>query len=195
MLLALGLWQLGQGLYIPAKAWLAQVLLEQAWARSRDTGHPVPPWPWADTGPVARLEVPRLQADEIVLAGTSGRTLAFGPGHEDGSAPVGSRGNAVLAGHRDTHFSFLRRLRRGDLIRLQPLSGPARNYRVDARVVVDQSAAWLADPAAGDRLTLVTCYPFDAILPGGALRYVVVALPAPSMGEGGTVARTPRRRM
>jgi sortase A len=28
-------------------------------------------------------------------------------------------------------------------------------------------------------LTLVTCYPFDAIVPGGPLRYAVTAVAAP----------------
>ena len=42
------------------------------------------------------------------------------------------------------------------------------------RVVEKHDLSMTAD--AGDtRLTLVTCYPFDAIRPGGPLRYVVVA--------------------
>ena len=32
--LGLGFWQLGQGAYIPAKAWLAQELMLQAWTRA-----------------------------------------------------------------------------------------------------------------------------------------------------------------
>ena len=50
------------------------------------------------------------------LAGVSGRTLAFGPGHVDGTPLPGDPGNSVLSGHRDTHFAFLRELRSGDIL-------------------------------------------------------------------------------
>ena len=93
LLLSIGGWQAGHGAFIYGKAWLAQLLLEDAWRRTEvGASGPVRPWPWADTWPVARLEVPRLGIDEIVLAGGSGRTLAFAPGHVDGTAAPGSRG-------------------------------------------------------------------------------------------------------
>src|SRR5690606_25926119 len=69
-----------QPAWLQAKAALAQVLLQSAWSQSRDSGDAVKPWPWADTHPVARLSVPRLAIDQIVLAGDAGRVLAFGPG-------------------------------------------------------------------------------------------------------------------
>ena len=76
-----GLVLFGQGAYIHAKALLAQVLLERAFAETIATGRAVKPWSWADTWPVARIEVKRLNASTIVLAGSSGQALAFGPGH------------------------------------------------------------------------------------------------------------------
>ena len=76
-----GMWLVGDALYIHAKAMLAQVLLERAFAASIATGAAVKPWSWADTWPVARIEVPRLGARAIVLAVGSGQALAFGPGH------------------------------------------------------------------------------------------------------------------
>ena len=72
------------------------------------TGHPVKPWSWADTWPVARIEVKRLDASAIVLAGSSGQALAFGPGHVELTPDAGERGVAVYSAHRDTHFRFLR---------------------------------------------------------------------------------------
>ena len=104
----------GRGVYIYAKAELAQVLLHAAWNRARETGVAARPWPWADTHPVARLTAPAQDADVLVLAGASGRTLAFGPGHLDGSAQPGDPGNAVITAHRDTHFRFLRLVAPGD---------------------------------------------------------------------------------
>src|SRR5207248_2826247 len=80
-LLAGGAALFGHGAYIYAKAGLAQVLLRRAWERTLAGERDVKPWPWADTWPVARLTIPKAGTDSIVLAGASGRTLAFGPGH------------------------------------------------------------------------------------------------------------------
>jgi sortase A len=63
---------------------------------------------------VARLVVPSEDVEMIVLAGASGRTLAFGPGHLKGTPLPGQAGNAVISGHRDTHFAFLARLHLAD---------------------------------------------------------------------------------
>ena len=63
LLLALGLWQLGGAALIHGKAWLAQRLLDRAWAATLAGGHEVKPWPWADTWPVARLQVDTLDAN------------------------------------------------------------------------------------------------------------------------------------
>jgi sortase A len=40
---------------------------------------------------------------------------------------------------------------------------------------VDKGETRLLDPADTAQLTLITCYPFDAVRPGTALRYVVIA--------------------
>ena len=123
MLAALALWQIGAGLWIPAKAWLAQLLIARAWEESIATGKAATPWPWADTAPVARLTVPRLGIDQIVLAHATGRTLAFGPGHLDGSPAPGEPGLSIISGHRDTSFRFLANLAAGDEIRIQRADG------------------------------------------------------------------------
>jgi sortase A len=77
LLLGLGAWQLGGGVYIHLKAQLSQVLLSRAWAETLTGAEQVRPWSWADTWPVARLRVPGLSIDQIVLAGSSGRSLAL----------------------------------------------------------------------------------------------------------------------
>jgi len=74
---------MGWGLYIPAKAVVAQVLLERAWMAAGPTGIAPPPWPWADTRPIARIRTSDNQHNAIVLAGAHGRSLAFGLGHVD----------------------------------------------------------------------------------------------------------------
>jgi sortase A len=86
---------------------------------------------------VARLRVLRLGVDEIVLAGGHGQAMAFGPGHLSRTAAPGQEGNVVLAGHRDTHFRFLRDLQPGDEILLEAAYGAPRQYRVTETAVVN----------------------------------------------------------
>ena len=81
----------GQAVWIHAKALLAQVLLERAFAQTLATGTDVKPWSWADTWPVARVSVPRLGRSAIVLAGASGQALAFGPAHVERTPAAGVR--------------------------------------------------------------------------------------------------------
>ncbi len=175
LLLILGIWQLGGGLYIHAKAVVAQMLLQQAWDRTLQGEARARPWPWADTWPVARIRVPGLQVDQLVLAGASGRSLAFGPGHVDGTAAPGSDGNLVISGHRDTHFSWLARVKDGDEIILELADGGQRNYQVVEQSIHHESETGLLEQSAFPMLRLITCYPFDAIFPGGPLRFVVTA--------------------
>ena len=175
-LLLAGLALLGEGLWIPAKAELAQLLLERAWDRSRRGEEQVAPWPWADTWPLARLRVTEQKGDLFVLSGASGRNLAFGPAHVAGTSPPGSAGNCVLAGHRDTHFAFLEDLAAGDLLWLETPNGATRRYQIEGAAVVHESDVSPLEPAVEPTLTLITCFPFDATLPGGPLRYVVQAV-------------------
>lgn len=170
-LVLVGLYFAGSGAWIKAKAVLAQVLIEAAWAREQ----PAKPWAWADTTPIARIGFERTGARFIVLAGDSGATLAFGPGHHTASAMAGDGGNMVVSGHRDTHFALLRDTRRGERIVVERRDGRRISYAVDSMRVVDEHDASVVAPAAQEQLTLVTCWPFDAIVPGGPLRYVVTA--------------------
>lgn len=178
------------GGWIHAKAALAQWLLQRAWQQTRAGQHPVRPWPWADMAPIARLQVPRLAADLIVLDDDSGQALAFGPGWTPASAEPASRGISVISAHRDTQFTLLQSLHPGDRIELTGLRA-RRSYRVTGSEVVDSRNRRLPSAASGDALLLVTCYPFDAVVPGGPLRYVVRAAPvnAPQPRAAGGSAR------
>jgi len=169
--------------WIHAKAALAQVLLERSWqarlAGADESG--TKPWPWADTAPVARLKVPRLDIDQIVLAGASGRSLAFGPGHLTGTALPGERGNSVITGHRDTHFDFIGELRTGDTFRLQRPDGTWARYRVAGGEVVDARTAQLVNTPDRSAVTLVTCWPFNSRDYNQPWRYAVFG---EEIGEG-----------
>ena len=183
LLFAAGFAAIGGSIAIHAKAAVGQALLDVAWKRARATGIASAPWPGADTRPVARIVAPVQGAEALVLAGASGRTLAWGPGHLDGTAMPGERGNAVVAAHRDTHFRFLARVGIGDPIVVERLDGARVAYRIVETRVADASRLEIPRDADVPTLTMVTCWPFDAIAPGGPFRYVVVAQAEPANGD------------
>jgi sortase A len=174
----LGLLLCGEALFLHAKAALAQLLLQRAFAVTLATGQPTRPWPWADTWPVARIELPRQSASLIALAGGSGQALAFGPGQLDGTPPAGEPGWAIFAAHRNTHFRVLRDVAPGDPVRVTRADGAVVRFRVSGTAVVRWDASGLDPRAAGRGVVLVTCWPFEA-LRFGPLRYLVFAEAVP----------------
>jgi sortase A len=174
-LFAISAWQIAQAGWIHGKAVVAQYMLENAWQQTVRGGTGVKPWPWADTWPVARLTIPVLGIDQIVLAGDSGRTLAFGPGYSFSSAWPGNPGSTLISGHRDTHFRFLKDLNKGDVIRLQTSTSDLQ-YVVSDTAIVDARKFRIYSKVDGTKLlVLATCYPFNAIRTGGELRFLVEA--------------------
>lgn len=175
LLLGLGLWHLGGTGWIYAKTGVAQAMLESAWAARLTEGKTLRPWLGAVTHPVARLEVPALDVDLIVLSGASKRTLAFGPGHIDGTVPPGEAGHSILTGDRDTHFDFLQKLKPGTLLWIQRADGGWRRYRVAGAEVLDSRNAQLASGSGWPVLSLVTDWPFGPAETGSRRHYVVTA--------------------
>jgi sortase A len=167
--------------YLHAKGELASILIRRAWQQSVQSGHAQPPWPWADTHPIGRLQIPRLHYDEIILEGATARTLAFGPARLLTGAQMGEPGNLMLAGHRTSWFRRLEAVRQGDRIELEWYDERhhelrRRTYVVRGTEVVEpQNIAWLA-PTSDDALTLITCYPFGSS-PRSPQRFVVRAVP------------------
>ena len=172
-LFVLGAWQVAQAGWIHAKALLAQRLIASAWVQARDGGPSRRPWPWADMRPIARLTLANRGVDLFLLDSASPRALAFGPAHVGGTASPGAWGNTVIVAHRDTHFRFLRNVAIDDEIDVEAALGHAR-YRVREVSVIDQDETRVLE-ADTAQLTLITCYPFDAVQRGTRLRYVVIA--------------------
>ncbi|WP_419174217.1 class GN sortase [Desulfosediminicola sp.] len=162
------------GMWLRAKALLAQKMLQHAWEETVRTGVAVKPWPWADSWPVARLKVERLGVDHIVLEGDSGEVLAFGPGRLTASSLPGSGGNCILSGHRDTSFAFLQELKEGDVVVMDSMRAEQYRFEVLSARVEEAVGLYLERPEE-PWLTMITCYPFDAIEPGTNQRYVVFA--------------------
>lgn len=175
VLFCVGLGFTGKASYIHAKAILAGYLLRTSWQETLEKGDRVKPWPWADTWPVARMIIPEHKIDLVVLEGASGNVLAFGPGHITPSSLPGQPGNAIISGHRDTSFRFLERVRIGDRITMQTKEGDIVPFKVVDTQVIDAAVLDMRIATDVPLLTLVTCYPFDALTPGGPERYLVFA--------------------
>jgi sortase A len=153
--------------WIHVKAALAQILIEAAWRRELAGSPDARPWPWADTHSSARLTIHAGgEAHELmVLEGSSGRNLAFGPAHDPASVMPGEAGNSVIEGHRDTHFAMLRGIRLGDTMSVDTVRHRHVTFVVTSIEVIDSRRVRIALDTGEPRLTLVTCYPFDAVVP------------------------------
>jgi sortase A len=175
--LAVGSIFLAKAAWIHVKAGAAQLLIAAAWRREQAFSAEGAPWPWADTRPIAKLiwGDGRAAPTLMVLEGSSGRNLAFGPVHDAASVAPGAVGNSVIAGHRDTHFKILRNAKPGDHVTVEAVNGGKTHFVVTDVRIVDSRQTRILLNADVVRLTLVTCYPFDAVNPGGPLRWLVTA--------------------
>jgi sortase A len=163
--------------WIHAKASLAQVLISSAWRREQAGSGSSQPWPGADTRPLAQLTFGdgANYRQLMILEGSSGRNLAFGPTHDPMSVAPGEPGNSVIEGHRDTHFAALRDIKLGDVLHVQTVARRNIGFIVTDIRIVDSRRTRISLHADTPRLTLMTCYPFDAVVPGGPLRLIVTA--------------------
>lgn len=174
-ILFLGASLVWQGSYIKLKASLAEWLISATWASKEAGQEPVKPWPWADTRVVARLSILDRGISRFVMQDASGESLAFGPGSMIAKQPPGGDRYSLIAGHRDTHFQFLSELEQGDVIEVENYLGQQSRYRVHSTRVLNVEQENLYIDLETQGLTLVTCWPFDALLPGGPLRFLVEA--------------------
>jgi len=163
-------------LKIYAKAYFAEFLIQRAWHQTLRDGKHHKPWPWADTWQVAKLRFPRLEQSYYVLSGGNGTSLAFGPGHLDGTALPNEKGTAVFGGHRDTHFRLLENIELDETFMLQSKDKRWQTYRiVDTQIADTRKGPWLIDDHR-DEVHLITCYPFTTPLVGGPMRFVAIGV-------------------
>jgi len=164
-----------QGLKIEIKAKVAQVLLQRAWHQTLKTGQNYRPWPSFDGVPIMRLVIPQHNINQIVLKGTSGQALAFGPAfHEESFLPQEKK-ITIISSHRDSHGIFIKKLQLGEEIKIQDADNHWHTYTIDSVFVINVQKEKIAMDRNEDRLLLITCYPFDAIRSGTPLRYIVSA--------------------
>ena len=128
----------------------------------------------ADGTAIGLIEIRRLGMTAIIGEGDGEATLRLAVGHIPGTAFPGGIGNVGLAGHRDTFFRSLSRIRVDDEIRVTGEGGVAFVYRVNSRAIVDPSDVSVLEAGPNASLTLVTCYPFHYLGPAPK-RFVVRA--------------------
>jgi sortase A len=132
-------------------------------------------------GPIAALSIPRIDLSVIVLHGSDDTTLRRGPGHLEGTPMPGDAGNVVFAGHRDSFFRPLRRVRTGDDVFVDTPHGRF-HYRVSSLRVVHSRDLSVLEPTGDDVLTLITCYPFS-LLGSAPERFIVRAVRVTAAGS------------
>jgi len=126
--------------------------------------------------PIAKLEIPRIGLDVVVVNGTDVGTLRRGPGRHLDSAMPGEGQLVYVAGHRTTYgapLSKIDELRPGDRI-LVELPYASIEYRVTRSRIVDQNELSVLRSRGREELVLQACHPrFFA-----SERYLVYARPA-----------------
>ena len=110
---------------------------------------------------VARLRIPALGVDEIVVNGTDTGSLKRGPGRYLGSGMPGEGKLVYIAGHRTTYgapFSHIDRLDRGDRVFLE-LPYATIEYAITGSKIVAASETSVLKSKGFEQLVLQACHP------------------------------------
>ncbi|HIP76700.1 MAG TPA: class GN sortase [Psychromonas hadalis] len=160
---------------MPAKALLAQQLLSFAWARHLDDGQYHRAWPWADSMPIAQLILGENAQPFVVLSGVSGENLALSPSWMQSTSAFNQGGNSVIFAHNDTHFNPLKNAQLGNEISVVLRGKEEFHYKISKLKIVDKNDLTVLENDGIEKITLITCYPFDSTVRHTRLRYIVIA--------------------
>lgn len=156
--LMLGSGYLIQASLINAKAIFGQWLIENAWEKTLLNREQHLPWPWADTYPVAKMNVPHLEKEFFVLQGATGEAMSFGPGMSTYLDENDQLAVILIQAHQDTHFSFFPELKAGDVLELQLAeSSELQRFVVQQKQRVKRPEIQLNETFENPVLILSTC--------------------------------------
>ncbi len=158
ILLVAGLLALGYDAYVIADAKVYQVMERRRFDRARRDTATMAPVAYGKS--IGEIQIPRLGLTAVVVQGDSAAILRRAVGHLARTALPGETGNVVLAGHRDTFFSQLKRVQSGDTIMLSTRDGDF-TYVVEWTAIVPPTDVQVIEPTGGRTLTLITCFPFS----------------------------------
>ena len=122
---------------------------------------------------VARIRIPRIGANYVVVDGTKADDLRKGPGLYEQTPFPGAGGTTAIAGHRTTYgapFRKVDQLRKGNRIIVTMPYGRF-TYTVERLQIVAPTALWVINRVSYDRLVLSACHP----LYSAAKRIIVFA--------------------
>jgi sortase A len=162
VLLTAGFLALGYAAYVIIDAKAYQAIEHRRFDEARPDTSAAPVV--VDGSAIGEIQIQRLGLRAIVAQGDSPSVLQRAVGHLPETALPGESGNVVLAGHRDTFFRPLRRVRAGDAITLKTRNGDFE-YLVESTAVVPPSDVQVLEPTGGRTLTLITCFPFSYVGP------------------------------
>ena len=161
---------------IEIKAKVAQYLLNNAWNKTIETGDEYEPWPGFDGYPILKLSIPKFNLQQIVLSNTSGQSLAFGPSfHPETYLPNENKITAISS-HRDSHGYYIRDLRINDFVILEDKENNKYTYKVKNFKIINVEDKDLQFNKMNNQLLLITCYPFNSLVAGTKLRYIVILI-------------------
>ncbi len=169
-----GLLALGYAAYVVIDAKAYQTIEQRRFEQTRPDAAPAPEPAAFEGSPIGEIQIPRLGLRAIIAQGDSPAVLQRAVGHLEETALPGEPGNVVLAGHRDTFFRPLKRIRAGDTITLRTRRGDFE-YLVESTAVVRPDDLQVIQPTSQRTLTLITCFPFSYIGPAPD-RFIVRAL-------------------
>jgi sortase A len=121
--------------------------------------------------PIARLIIPKIGLDRLIVEGAGLDQLAFGPGHYRGTAKPGHVGSSAIACHRTGWGSpciNVDKIKTGDELIIETKEGcaapPCRFvYHLTRSIIVEPKDGWVlgGDPKskAATKLVITTCTP------------------------------------
>lgn len=124
------------------------------------------------------IDIDSLRLKVNLFEGTESNALSRGAGHYLKSVMPGQSDNTVIAGHRDTVFSSLGKIKKGASIVITTRDG-IFTYLVTGTRIVGKNDRTVIVPTESATVTLSTCYPFRFV--GSApKRFVVTGVLAPT---------------
>src|SRR5713226_429833 len=107
--------------------------------------------------PMAKIVVPSIKWDGIVLEGTDDRVLSGGPGHVTGTSYPGEPDNMVISNHNSYSLSW-GNVKAGDQIVIQANYGTYK-YKVTGFKIIEARDGSVSASTHRPTLTFITCYP------------------------------------
>jgi LPXTG-site transpeptidase (sortase) family protein len=122
-------------------------------AASADPAAPLP------GGIYLKLTVEKLNKDGIAVDGDWNNLKTASMVHYRSSPAPGTKGNMLIAFHRETHWYDIDQLQKGDTVLIETIDRKVYKYQVDFMKIVLPSDVSLLRPTDGTDLTMITCDP------------------------------------